>query len=368
MRKPSILVAPLDWGLGHAARCIPIVNELIIQGWEVSLAGSGSSLFLLQQQFPHLRCFPLKGYDVFYHSATGNLSFTIARQIPKIWAAIRHEHRRLRQILTTQHFDVVLSDNRYGLYAKNVHTVFITHQLAIRSGLNKRVDQLLRRFNYRYIQKFNECWIPDFGGDTNIAGELSHPVSLPPNARYIGPLSRLSIEPQEKRYDIAILLSGPEPSRTCWENKILDQLLHFRGKALLVRGVMDDTPVLQQPGIHVENMLPATELNKVIQQSEWIICRSGYTSVMDLLRLQKKAILVPTPGQPEQEYLAHYLQSRGVFYTVAENRFSLELCLAEAALFPYNFKQFGTPGSPYREHIAMLTKTVKEKIGEAERL
>ncbi|MBX2924919.1 MAG: glycosyl transferase family 28 [Chitinophagaceae bacterium] len=368
MQKPSILVAPLDWGLGHAARCIPIVNELIIQGWEVSLAGSGHSLSILLKEFPRLPGFSLKGYDIFYHSATGNLGFTIARQIPKIWAAIRHEHRWLQQALTTHRFNAVLSDNRYGLHAENVHSVFMTHQLAIRSGMHARIDQLLQWLNYRYIHQFNECWIPDLEGATNIAGELSHPPKIPPNASYIGPLSRFTVEPHEKKYDIAIVLSGPEPSRSIWENKLLHELNDFNGTAFFVRGVIDKPPVAHRPNVHVENMLAAEDLNKIIQQSEWIICRSGYTSVMDLIRLRKKAILVPTPDQPEQEYLASYLHSRGVLYAVPEKQFSLKSGLSGAALFPFNFTKLAGNADAYKERIALLTKTIKEKIAKAEAL
>lgn len=354
MRKPTILVAPLDWGLGHAARCIPIVNELIKQGWEVWLAGSGPTLTLLQKQYPHLPFLPLKPYNVFYHAATGNLSLTIARQAPAIWAAIKYEHLWLQHTLKTRSFDVILSDNRYGLYSKQAYSIFITHQLAIRSGFPSLIDRVLRRFNYHYINQFTECWIPDWEGEINIAGELSHPRKIPTNAHYIGPVSRFEPQQQIKKYDVAIVLSGPEPCRTNWEQKLLEQLKGFEGTALLVRGVDDGKEISLASNVSVKNMLPAEELNTAIEQAEWVICRSGYTSVMDLITLRKKAIFVPTPGQPEQEYLADYLCRQGIFYSIPESEFSIKDCLQKAAEFPFDFNRFEGLDSNYKQRIAAL--------------
>ncbi|MGN6492540.1 MAG: glycosyltransferase [Agriterribacter sp.] len=362
MQKPTVLVAPLDWGLGHAARCIPIINELIRQDWEVWLAGSGATLTLLQKQYPQLPCLTLKPYNVFYHAATGRLPLTVARQAPAIWASIRHEHRWLQQVLKTRSFDVILSDNRYGLHSNNTYCVFITHQLAIRSGLLKWVDGILRKFNYHYINKFNECWVPDWEGAVNIAGELSHPFRVPANMHYIGPLSRFEPQQQVKQYDIAIVLSGPEPCRTDWEQKLQQELMRFEGSALLVRGIPGGKALSLPSNIVVKNLLAGQELNAAVEQAEWIICRSGYSSVMDLIALKKKAILVPTPGQPEQEYLADYLCKQGIFYSVRESEFSLKDSLQKAATFPFDFSKFGEQKASYRERITELTERVRKGV------
>lgn len=362
MQKPTVLVAPLDWGLGHAARCIPIINEFIRQDWEVWLAGSGPTLTLLQQQYPQLPSLALKPYNVFYHGATGRLPLTVARQAPAIWASIRHEHRWLQQVLKTRSFDVILSDNRYGLHSNQAYCVFITHQLVIRSGLLRWIDGILRKFNYHYINKFNECWIPDWEGAVNIAGELSHPSRVPANAHYIGPVSRFELQQQLKQYDIAIVLSGPEPCRTDWEQKLQQELRHFEGTALLVRGVPIGKELSLPPNIVVENMLSAEELNTAIEQAEWIICRSGYTSIMDLITLRKKAILVPTPGQPEQEYLADYLCRQGIFYSISESEFSLKNSLQKAAAFPFDFTRFEGQKTSYRKRIAELTERIRKGV------
>lgn len=363
MRKPKILVAPLDWGFGHAARCIPIVNELVNQGWEVSLAGSGNTLDVLHHQFPQLPVFPLYGYNIFYHTTTGNLSFTIVRQVPKIYAAIQRERRWLKRMIAKHAFDVVLSDNRYGLHSCKAYCIFITHQLHIRSGFGKWVDRIVQVINYRYIQKFNECWVPDYRGDVNLAGALSHPHKIPINAHYIGPVSRFDKRSEEKKYDVIIVLSGPEPCRTEWEHTLRTQLEHFEGNVLLVRGAANKAEFKQKEHLQVANILQADELNTAIEQSEWVICRSGYTSVMDLIKLGKKAILVPTPRQPEQEYLAEYLLQCEIFYTVKESEFSLSTNLAKAKNFTFRHNRFTEGTVQYKKHVTRLTEAIHKKLG-----
>lgn len=364
MQHPRILVAPLDWGLGHATRCIPIVNELIMRNCEVWIAGEGQVLGLLQKELPEARFMTLRGYRIFYHNTMQNFARTIIKQLPKITNAIHHEHRWLKQLLQEQHFDAVISDNRYGLWSRNTLSVIITHQVNVQSGLGPAIDNILRSISHRFIRRFSECWIPDIEGENNIAGMLSHDGRLPGNARYIGLLSRMSNLPAARIYDIAIILSGPEPRRTIWETALLGMLQSFAGRALLVRGLPASGERL--PGINgvtIVNHLPAAELNIAIQSAEWVICRSGYSSVMDLLRLRHKAILVPTPGQTEQEYLAAYLHSKGVFFAVKEEIFSLEKHLREAALFPYDFNGLDEDDHLLQEQIDRLLHAIRKKRG-----
>lgn len=362
MQNPRILVAPLDWGLGHATRCIPVVNELIMRDCEVWIAGEGQVLDLLQKELPEARFMTLRGYRIFYHNTMQNFARTIIKQLPKITGAMRHEHRWLKQLLREQHFDAVISDNRYALWNRDTISVIITHQINIQSGLGPVIDNILRSISHRFIRRFSECWIPDVEGDNNIAGMLSHGRRLPGNAIYIGLLSRMRNLPAARVYDIAIILSGPEPRRTIWETALLSMLQSFTGRALLVRGLPESAE--QLPGINgvtIVNHLPAAELNIAIQSAEWVICRSGYSSVMDLLRLKHKAILVPTPGQTEQEYLAAYLHSKGIFFTVKEKIFQLEKHLREAASFRYDFKGLHEDDHLLQEQINRLLHAVRKK-------
>jgi UDP-N-acetylglucosamine transferase subunit ALG13 len=317
---------------------------------------------MLQQELPEARFLPLRGYRIFYHNTMQNFAPTIIKQLPKIAGAIRDEHRWLKQLLQEQYFDAVISDNRYGLWNRNTISVIITHQINILSGLGAAMDAALRRISHRFIRRFSECWIPDIEGDHNIAGMLSHGSRLPGNASYIGLLSRMKNLPAASLYDVAIILSGPEPRRTIWEKALLNMLRSFAGRALLVRGLPAATEQLPRlDGVTIVNHLPAAELNIAMQSAEWVICRSGYSSVMDLLRLKHKAILVPTPGQTEQEYLADHLHNMGIFFAVKEEIFSLEKHLQEATFFPCDFNGLHEDDHLLQEQIERLLHAIRKK-------
>jgi hypothetical protein len=309
----KVLVAPLDWGLGHATRCIPIIKELVKQGCTVIIAAGGAQKTLLQEEFPDLSFVEIPGFRIEYSK---NRAFTLLKiifTIPKILIGIKRENQWLRRFAGREGLDIVISDNRYGLYGAGRLSVFMTHQLAIRSSFGRAADWLLRRVNYWYIRRFSVCWVPDLAGADNLAGILSHPGKLPAiPVRYIGWLSRLEMMKEEMVYDLLILLSGPEPQRTILEEMLLEQLVGAAGRTVLVRGLPKGGSVVKAPGgVVVYDHLPARELGRVICQSRLVLARSGYSTAMDLVRLRRRAVYIPTPGQPEQEYLGRYLEEKG---------------------------------------------------------
>ncbi|MCW3087084.1 MAG: UDP-N-acetylglucosamine-N-acetylmuramyl-(pentapeptide) pyrophosphoryl-undecaprenol [Sediminibacterium sp.] len=334
----KVLVAPLDWGLGHATRCIPIIRALVAKGYQVVLAAEGTQAILLQQEFPSLVCLPLPGYRVRYSKQAAWLPFTLTGQLPRLIRTIQQEHRWLEKTITEYSIDLVISDNRYGLSSTKVPCIFITHQLTIKAPF-VWLEKMLQRINYHYINGFAACWVPDAEGMPNAAGVLSHPVTLPKTKlQYMGLLSRFRRQEQPEKYDLCILLSGPEPQRTLLEKKVLAGLSTVRGKVLLVRGKPGSTEDVTVPAnTEVKNHLPGDALQAALLQSRYIISRSGYTTIMELLSLQKAAILIPTPGQTEQEYLAETLQQRGVCLSVSQDEFDLDRHLSLAKKFPYQF-------------------------------
>ena len=339
----KILIAPLDWGLGHATRSIPLITGLLAEGCEVLIAADGTIQALLEQEFPELTFLPLKGYRIQYSQQKKWLPLKIILQIPRLLFSIFSEHQWLKKVVKDHSINAIISDNRFGLYHKYIPSIYITHQLLIITG-NRFTERLLMKLNYCFIKKYYECWIPDFEGDSNIAGQLSHPSPLPANVKYIGGLSRFEPKPSvEIKYDLLILLSGPEPQRTIFEKKIMLQLKQYNGKALLVQGLPKANKISktnENDKIHVRNHIATAELNMVIEQSKIIISRSGYTTVMDLLKLHKKAILIPTPGQTEQEFLAKYLMLQKLFYSVEQHEFLLSDALKKADQFPYLHSSF----------------------------
>ena len=355
---PRVLVAPLDWGLGHATRCIPIINELIKCGCEVLIAADKYVFFLLKKEFPGLVFLRCKGYEIEYSRRKEHLPLKIILQTPFIFFSIWREKKWLQKMIKVHQIDAVISDNRFGMYTRKISSIYITHQLSIKTG-NKRADSLAKKFHYYFIKKYTNCWVPDFEKN-GLAGDLSHPVVIPPNVKYIGPLSRfISLEPIEKKYDLLITISGPEPQRTIFENEILEELKEFVGNVLFVRGLPGETGniTIENKSVTITNHLGADELNKVMEQSKIIIGRSGYTSVMDLVALGKHAILIPTPGQTEQEYLAGYLSDKGFFYTASEESFSLKELIKKSQEF--EFKKIQSYREDYKKTINEFVLSLK---------
>lgn len=367
MAKPyKIIIAPLDWGLGHATRIIPLIKCLLTEGCAVIIAAEGQIGQLLQNEFPNLTFLPLEGYKIEYAKQKKRLLLKIAIQTPGILFSIYKEHVWLKKVVKNYAIDAVISDNRFGLYHSNIPSVYITHQLLIKTR-NKFSENILARLHHLFIKKYTECWVPDFKGDDNISGALSHPAERINNIKYIGCLSRFEkSQGVEIKYDLIVLLSGPEPQRSIFEKLLLVQLNQFSGQVLLVRGkpVGDENLHIENNStgkIQIKNHLNAAELNLAIQQAKVVICRSGYTTIMDLIKLQKKAILIPTPGQTEQEYLAAYLMKKKLFYIETQDKFLLEEALKKLDEFSfllkgYDMEQYKKTVHQFIDYIAGIKK------------
>ncbi len=338
----KVLVAPLNWGLGHATRCIPIINELLAIGADVCIASDGNALQLLKLEFPNLTFFELPSYNISYGKGN-DLVFSIPSILWNTKKAIAAEHAALEKLIARHHFDLIISDNRYGIWNEKVHSVFITHQINIQvPGYLKWLQPLILNYNLKQISNFKECWIPDVAGDKNLSGVLSHQCKLPSNTYYIGSLSRFdsgqlkflkttnsssqfkSLGLPEKP-QLLILLSGPEPQRTIFEKLILNQVAAIKYKTLIVQGLTQTHEVKQlSPNVTMVSYLTASNLKDIILSAELIVSRSGYSTIMDLAATHSKALLVPTPGQTEQEYLAKKFNDAGIFYAVTQEDFSVE--------------------------------------------
>lgn len=343
--KLRILLSPLDWGLGHATRCIPIIKALISLDCVVIIASDKSIFELLKKEFPTLEFVRMSGYEIKYSRKIGGFYLKMLSQLPSIITAIRKENTDLKNIIEKYAIDAVISDNRFGLYSTNVPSIYITHQLNIKTGFYL-TDKIVTAIHRSFIKKFSVTWIPDFEKD-GLAGELSHPKKLPDNSLYLGALSRFtSHQSVNKKYNLLISLSGPEPQRTILENIILEQSQHRKETILLVRGLPDSSENLTPTSdrLKIVNHLTARELNIAFEEADIVIARSGYTTIMDLAKLNKKAILIPTPGQAEQVYLANYLMEKNYFYSVNQTDFLLNDALEKVAEF--HFKPL-----PFREEI-----------------
>lgn len=342
--KKKILVAPLNWGLGHAVRDIPLIRALLKNNYEVIIAGEGASGELLKKEFPKLQYVCIPSFSISYPK-NNFFILKLLMQISKIIKGIKKEHKQLQKIIKDYQVDIVISDNRYGLYSDKISCVFITHQISpALPGILKIFEKTIFKIHLKRISKFNACLIPDVEGKNNLSGKLSHTYKLSDKYTYIGILSRFENKTEEandvEKYDITVIISGPEPQRSIFENIISEKILQTGKNAIIIAGQPNLSYKNKNYKLTIVSHLSRKEMQKVIINSEIIISRSGYTTIMDLVKLQKNAILIPTPGQTEQEYLADYLKDKELFVFRKQNNIDLKNALIELQTLKPNFKEF----------------------------
>ncbi len=339
--KQKVLVCPMDWGIGHASRCVPLIQKLGELGFEVIIAASGRPLEFIRKEYPGTQVIDFPGTPVTYPK-NGWIALKMLRALPRLLFGIWREHYALKTIARQTGASLIISDNRYGCWHATIPSVFMTHQLDIQVPAGFLfLKGILKRINYWFIRHYKECWIPDFEAHRGLAGALSHPPKLPGNAFFIGIISRFSIgkqrlhDYQSPGFDLLVMLSGPEPQRSILEEKILMQLVNINMQVAMVRGIPEsDEAYVLDDRIHVFSHLETAKMQELINQSALVICRSGYSSIMDLVTLGKRAIFIPTPGQTEQEYLARYLMDKKIYFSTTQKDFDLLYALEMSKNFP----------------------------------
>lgn len=303
IQNKRILLAPLDWGLGHATRCIPIVRELIEKGNSVVIAAEGKAKALLEQEFPNVTFIDVKGYRVSYSDRWG-MTTAIFFQIPKILMRIIQEHFWLSKAIDENKFDVIISDNRYGLCSGKAKSIFITHQLNIKTPF---FEGLVNALNHWFVRKYAQCWIPDYA-DCSLTGDLSRNKSKLKNVVYIEPLSRFKAKETQSttfKYAALAIVSGPEPYRSIFERQMLEEFLKLQKPCIILQGKPEESKSTQVGLVEIIPHALTALFQQYIEESEVVYARSGYSTIMDLHALKKDRVhYYPTPGQTEQEYLA----------------------------------------------------------------
>lgn len=304
--RKRVLIGALDWGLGHAARCVPLIHRYRQEGWDVFPAAAGKGLLLFREEFPSLTVIELPAYDVQYSKTKYFFTGKLLWQSSKINDAIKAEQLMLKDLMSQYHFDLIISDNRFGLHHPEAESVFMTHQLRIQTG-SRLSDWFAQRINYQYINRFDKCIVPDLAGENNLAGRLSHPEKMPEiPVEYIGPLSRLSTQKASVECDALFVCSGPEPVRTQFESLFIREAgKHPDLRFALLRGYAAH-PIEAPHNVDVRNHASVAEMSLLFAKSKLIVSAAGYSTIMDLYATKRPAVLIPTPGQGEQEYLAKY--------------------------------------------------------------
>jgi UDP:flavonoid glycosyltransferase YjiC (YdhE family) len=332
--KPlKIFVCPLNWGLGHATRTSVVISALLNRGHEVVIGADGKALTFLQNEFPKLKCIRVNDVDVSYANTAFFSVVNYMRIAFSIFSTRRKEHQLLREIEQSEKFDVIISDNRYGLYLKDVHSILLTHQTQLKTTfLSGFINSQLRK----WLTKFNEVWVPDFEGSL-LSGELSNGELN--QKKYVGILSRFTHDENSTEvYDCLYLLSGPEPQRTALE-KNLSLTLSEREetkKNVLVRGTKQASKISFPSNVKVIDFATTEELQHLLNSSKHIVCRGGYSTIMDVVAVKKSALLIPTPHQYEQEYLANYLSEKKYFSTTSQSHIEPNFSNKTLLNFPEN--------------------------------
>ncbi|MDP1677446.1 MAG: glycosyltransferase [Bacteroidota bacterium] len=359
MKKKRILIAPLDWGLGHATRCIPIIHELIAKNTEVIIAADNRPAELLKKEFPDLQHIRFPGYTLNY-PVNGNMAWAMFRQLHTLFLGISAEHKYLKKIIKEHSIDAVISDNRWGVYSKTIPSIYIVHQLRILLSHSIQWGQRIVDFeNRQLIKNFSEIWIPDFDNDQNLSGELSHSSRMPKNSFFIGPVSRLvKLDGIRKEIDVLVILSGPEPQRTIFEEMITYQLKETQLRSLIVKGTPEKNFKLKLTDtITIVSSLTSSELSQAISSTQIVISRPGYSTVMDLSFLGANAIFIPTPQQTEQEYLSKRLKEQRICYSETQSGFSLSRALEQSNSYS-GFSQLQNDYSILQQRIDHLLKSI----------
>jgi spore coat polysaccharide biosynthesis predicted glycosyltransferase SpsG len=330
----NILICPLEWGLGHAARMIPLAHVLREMNNNVLIGSGEEHLALFRSELPGLSYINFPGFKPGYSRLLPQYLSMLLRT-PQLLYHIILEHNRLKKIIREHDIDIVISDNRFGLWNRNVTTAYVTHMPLIPFPKPFRFLEFIGVSLHRaIIKRFSLCLIPDLPGELNVSGRLSHGIKLPGNVRYCGILSRFSIEQSETRlnstktlYNI-VILSGPEPQRSILKQKLTAILKGYETQTIILEGKPEKTGETGRSGnIIFYSHLPDNEMRELITGSDSIIARSGYSTIMELISLNCSALLIPTPGQTEQEYLAEYLSEKGWFKTLRQKELSVDITL-----------------------------------------
>lgn len=329
----KVLVSPFDWGLGHATRDIPVIKELLRRGCDVEIANCGRPKIFLEKEFPELKHITLPPYPIPY---TSNKSFsgTILLRLPFLLHHIYKERKNAEKLIEKRKYDLIISDNRFEICHPKVPSFLITHQIKFKFPNQFRSFEILGElFNAYYQKRFSKILVPDFEHDTNnLTADLSRKNFMVDKEKvhYCSPFCNIEKKGVREDIDYFISISGPEPQRTNFEKIILSQVDSLQGNIVINLGKPEQKKIMEKDNVKVYSIMDRETQIDHLNRAKMVISRSGYTTVMEILELGKKALFIPTPGQTEQEYLSEVYQKRNWFYSVKQSKIDLKGDLEKA--------------------------------------
>lgn len=363
MSKRTVFVAPLNWGLGHATRVLPLIRRFLSDGWEVIVAAGGRSGDLLEKEAPQCTYIPFPMYPIRYPRTRFFLSRFMTVIFPQMMMAIMKEKRALIKLVRERKIDLILSDNRFALYRNEIPSILISHQLRyILPWPVSRMEWLPEYFNSRYFNNYDRIIVPDSDDPGSLTGRLSHAMRYIPREKlyYSGILDSVQVadpKPPED-VDFFIIVSGPEPQRTRFEELIFKQVNALSGKVVVALGQPERDFKIRQGNAVFYTYMNREMISGFMQRARFIIGRPGYTSVMEMVELGKKGMFIPTPGQVEQVELARYYTEMGWCHHVSQFKMNLSQDVTEALRFP----GFPDDFSRSAENVDRLFREIFDRI------
>lgn len=319
----KIIYGVCSWGLGHATRSLPVIRKLIEEDNELTIISNDRSLELLKKELgEEIDYFDIQDYPMLLSENSRQFMAKSIVYWPSFIARMESGLQSLKKILENKKYDRIISDGRYDIYSRKIPSFFISHQMRIMNPLRiKMFERGSEIFNLFFFKRFAGVIVPDYKEDS-LSGELSHNLGRIDENKlhYVGALSDFKKKNAKKDIDYLISISGPEPQRTMLEEIILKQVEGLDGNIVITLGKSENFEKFVNKNVETRSFLTKEEREDYLNRAELIVSRSGYSTIMDLAVIGKKALMIPTPGQIEQEYLGYYHNNMGTFYSVNQNR------------------------------------------------
>jgi uncharacterized protein (TIGR00661 family) len=323
----QIIYGICSWGLGHATRSLPIIRKLINENNNITIISHGRSLELLKKELGEKAHYKeIRDYPILLSENSRQFLAKSVIYWPSFIRRIESGLMNLSKILNKKKYDLIISDARYDMYSKKIPSLFISHQMRIMNPLRIKIFETgSELFNLFFFKRFSGVLVPDYK-ENNLSGDLSHNLKKIDENRlyYVGALSDFKKRKIKKDIDYLISITGPEPQRSMLEKKLIGQIQQLDGKIAITLGKVEKTSIIKNENITIYSFLTKDERERVLNRAKIIISRSGYSTIMDLGIINSKALMIPTPGQIEQEYLGEYHNNLGTFYSVNQNKIELK--------------------------------------------
>lgn len=358
----KVLVAPLDWGLGHATRCVPVIKEFLMQGAEVEIAVVKANASLFREIFPDVRQRIAPSYNIVYPKHGYNMGLWLVKNSVHLKNVMRFEHRFAEEMVERHGYDILFSDNRFAFYSKNAYNVYMTHQRRIAfPPAFSAFEKVGMMWHASVMKHFDEVWVPDVEAFPGYAGCMSHVSDCPRPVKFVGALSRFAPENGlamvPKNIDVLAVVSGVEPARSQFAASLREILLHLPGHHKVVLGnPCDNVRSWTEGNVEFHDHLPTAEFADAVRHARLVVSRGGYSTVMDMAMLGAKCVFVPTPGQYEQSVLARDLSKSHYALEIAPERLSVE---SLKAAFDADVN---LPPPPPQNLLRTAVVSLKEKI------